>query len=132
MKQSINIACGVAAAAALLSVSACNAEIQGNSPGNSGPPSGNPNGGANVGGAGNAGSPTGALPKGGPGRVMLHRLNITEYNNTVHDLFGTNLKLADDFPPDDTAYGFDNIASALSITDSAIGYYFDTTKKIIS
>ena len=35
--------------------------------------------------------------------MMLHCLNITEYNNTVHELFGANLP--DDFRP---APGFGN------------------------
>jgi hypothetical protein len=66
---------------------------------------------------------SGSAPLGGPGRVVMHRLNIAEYDNTVHDLLGTELKLSENFPPDDTAYGFDNVASALSMTDVTLGYY---------
>lgn len=51
-----------------------------------------------------------------PGWVTLHRLNRTEYNNTVRDLLGTGLRPADDFPSDDSSFGFDNIASVLSIS----------------
>jgi hypothetical protein len=48
--------------------------------------------------------------------VPLHRLNRAEYNNTVRDLLGTDLRPADAFPIDDARAGFDNMASALSIS----------------
>ena len=51
-----------------------------------------------------------------PGNVTLHRLNRTEYNNTVQDLFGTEQTPAENFPADDQGYGFDNIADVLSIS----------------
>jgi mono/diheme cytochrome c family protein len=49
-----------------------------------------------------------------PGRVTTRRLNRTEYNNTVRDLLGVDLRPADDFPNDDSGYGFDNIGDVLS------------------
>ena len=51
-----------------------------------------------------------------PGTVTLHRLNRTEYNNTVQALFGTEQTPAENFPADDQGYGFDNIADVLSIS----------------
>jgi hypothetical protein len=71
-----------------------------------------------------------AVITGGPGRVAMHRLNVVEYNNTVHDLLGTDQRLSENFPPDDTAYGFDNVASALSMTDVTLSYYIETAKKL--
>ena len=65
-----------------------------------------------------------------PGRVVMHRLNATEYNNTVRDLLGVSIRLPDAFPPDDTAYGFDNIAEALNLTDVHIGHYLATSAAI--
>ena len=50
-----------------------------------------------------------------PGHVVIHRLNRNEYNNTIHDLVGVDFKPADDFPADDTGYGFDNIGDVLSM-----------------
>lgn len=47
-----------------------------------------------------------------PGRVTIRRLNRMEYQYTVRDLFGVDLNLAQDLPPDDTAFGFDNIGDA--------------------
>src|SRR5262249_49391870 len=51
-----------------------------------------------------------------PGRVTMRRLNRYEYNNTIRDLFGVDLKLADAFPADDVGYGFDNIGDVLSMS----------------
>jgi hypothetical protein len=51
-----------------------------------------------------------------PGRVTLRRLNRTEYNNTVRDLFGVTGRPADAFPDDDTGYGFDTIGDVLSLS----------------
>jgi hypothetical protein len=51
-----------------------------------------------------------------PGRVTARRLNRAEYNNTVRELLGVNLRPADDFPQDDAGYGFDNIADVLSLS----------------
>jgi hypothetical protein len=51
-----------------------------------------------------------------PGRVTAHRLNRVEYNNTVRDLLGVALRPADQFPLDDTGYGFDNIGDVLSVS----------------
>ena len=51
-----------------------------------------------------------------PGRVTARRLNRTEYNNTIRDLLGVETRPADDFPQDDSGYGFDNIADVLSLS----------------
>ena len=58
-----------------------------------------------------------------PGRVTIHRLNRAEYNNSVRDLLGTDLRPADDFPSDDHGYGFDNIADVLSISPLQLELY---------
>jgi hypothetical protein len=51
-----------------------------------------------------------------PGRVIAHRLNRYEYNNTIRDLLGLNLRASDDFPVDPYGYGFDNISDILSLS----------------
>ena len=51
-----------------------------------------------------------------PGRVTARRLNRTEYNNTIKELLGVDVRPADDFPQDDAGYGFDNIADVLSLS----------------
>src|SRR5215213_6262202 len=51
-----------------------------------------------------------------PGRVTVRRLNRMEYQYTVRDLFGIDLDVAQDLPPDDTAFGFDNIGDAQTVS----------------
>lgn len=60
---------------------------------------------------------------GDPGRVTVHRLNNTEYNNTVRDLLGTERAPADEFPIDDYSHGFDNIADVLSMSPIQVELY---------
>ena len=50
-----------------------------------------------------------------PGHVTLQRLNGTEYNNTVRDVFGIQSRPADAFAADAFAAGFDNNAELLAI-----------------
>ncbi|HRE90326.1 MAG TPA: DUF1587 domain-containing protein, partial [Myxococcota bacterium] len=67
--------------------------------------------------------PTGPID---PGRVVLRRLNRTEYRNTVRDLFGPiadALDPAHDLPADDLGYGFDNIASVLTLSPLHLELY---------
>lgn len=65
-----------------------------------------------------------------PGRVTLHRLNRAEYNNTVHDLLGTNLKPAEDFPIDDRGNGFDNMADVLTLSPLHLSVYHTAAKAL--
>ncbi len=51
-----------------------------------------------------------------PGRVTIRRLNRVEYNNTIRDLIGLDLKPAEQFPSDDVGNGFDNMGDVLSIS----------------
>jgi len=51
-----------------------------------------------------------------PGHVTFRRLNRNEYNNTIRDLLFVDTKPANQFPPDDTGYGYDNIGDVLSIS----------------
>jgi mono/diheme cytochrome c family protein len=70
------------------------------------------------------------LVKPDPGRVTARRLNRTEYNNTVRDLLGVDLEPANDFPQDDSAHGFDNIADALSLSPTLMEKYLAAAEKI--
>lgn len=65
-----------------------------------------------------------------PGRVTAHRLNRAEYNNTVRDLLGVDFRPADDFPQDDSGYGFDNIGDVLSLSPSQMEKYVATAEKV--
>ena len=65
-----------------------------------------------------------------PGRVTMRRLNRTEYNNTVRDLTGLDLKLASDFPSDDVGNGFDNIGDVLTLSPILMEKYLNSAKQI--
>lgn len=60
-----------------------------------------------------------------PGRVTLRRLNRFEYENTVRDLIGVapDTKL---LPPDDSGYGFDNMADVLTLSPTHLEAYLNT------
>jgi len=51
-----------------------------------------------------------------PGRPALHRLNRTEYGNSVRELLGLDIDPAAYLPPDDMSHGFDNIAETLNVS----------------
>ena len=70
---------------------------------------GNTSGGAHPGGPGSSGGTTADSACVDVGKVTIHRLNNTEYDNTVHDLLGDTTQPAEaNFPIDDAAYGFDD------------------------
>ena len=62
--------------------------------------------------------------------LLARRLNRVEYNNTVRDLLGVEIDAANEFPPDDSAYGFDNMAQALSISPLLMEKYLAAAEKI--
>jgi len=65
-----------------------------------------------------------------PGRVTARRLNRNEYNNSVRDLLGIDLRPADDFPQDDSGYGFDNIGDVLSLSPVLMEKYLAAAEKV--
>src|SRR5688572_9022348 len=66
-----------------------------------------------------------------PGRVTIRRLNRAEYNNTIRDLVGVNFQPADDFPPDDSGYGFDNIGDVLTLPPVLLEKYLSAADRIL-
>ncbi len=71
-----------------------------------------------------------AAAKPDPGRVTAHRLNRAEYNNAVRDLLAVDWRPADDFPADDSGYGFDNIADVLSLPPVLMEKYLSVAGKV--
>ena len=65
----------------------------------------------------------------GPGRVLARRLNRVEYNNTIRDLLGIAYRPADDFPVDDSGYGFDNIADVLTLSPMLMEKHLAAARK---
>jgi mono/diheme cytochrome c family protein len=66
-----------------------------------------------------------------PGRVTIRRLNRVEYNNTIRDLVGVDFQPANDFPADDSGYGFDNIGDVLSLPPIMLEKYLAAAEKIL-
>lgn len=65
-----------------------------------------------------------------PGRVTARRLNRSEYDNTIRDWLGLDLGLSEDFPVDDTGYGFDNIGDVLSLSPLLMEKYLAAAEEI--
>jgi mono/diheme cytochrome c family protein len=65
-----------------------------------------------------------------PGRATLHRINRTEYQNSVRDLLALNIDAAQLLPPDDESYGFDNNADVLGVSPSLLEQYVNASSKI--
>ncbi len=65
-----------------------------------------------------------------PGRVTARRLNRAEYNNTIRDLTGLDLRPASAFPPDDSGYGFDNIGDVLSLSPALMEKYLNAATQV--
>ncbi len=80
-----------------------------------------------------------------PGRVTMRRLNRMEYEFTVSDLFGVDLvaeadassdgaaraRLRDMLPPDDTAFGFDNIGDFQTLSPALLEKYFNIAEFVV-
>src|SRR5262249_21647044 len=66
------------------------------------------------------------------GRVTIRRLNRMEYHHTVRDLFGVDLDLAQQLPPDDTAFGFDNIGDAQTLSPALLETYLTLAEKVVA
>src|SRR5215468_990124 len=65
-----------------------------------------------------------------PGSVVLHRLNRSEYANTVRDLLGLTIDPEALLPPDDSARGFDNVAGSLTISSTLLESYANAAGKV--
>ena len=69
---------------------------------------------------------------GDPGSVPLRRLSNAEYDNTVRDLTGVDLRPTREFPPDGAAgEGFTNAAEALTdISPTLLSKYLNAAKEV--
>ena len=67
----------------------------------------------------------------GSAPVVIRRLNRQEYNNTIRDLTGLDLHLADGFPPDEIGFGYDNVGSALNISPVHVEKYLDAAESAL-
>jgi mono/diheme cytochrome c family protein len=69
-----------------------------------------------------------------PGRIgAVHRLNRSEYNNAIRDLFALDMDVKPLLPGDDTADGsFDNFADTLSISTAHLERYMSVARQVTS
>ena len=67
-----------------------------------------------------------------PGRIgAVHRLNGSEYNNAIRDLFALDMNVKPLLPGDDTADGsFDNFADTLSISTTHLERYMSVARQV--
>ena len=63
--------------------------------------------------------------------TVYRRLNRREYQNTINDLFGTDLSLEDMLPQDGRSHEFDNVGEALSISMVQMQRYLDAIDLVI-
>ena len=67
-----------------------------------------------------------------PGRMVIHRLSRSEYNNTIRDLLGVEGRPADKFPADGGGGGgFDNNADTLFIPPILMEKYLEAAGDIV-
>lgn len=65
-----------------------------------------------------------------PGKSAVRRLNRVEYANAVRDLLGVEADVARDLPPDNSGFGFDNIADVLSVSPTLMERYVAVAGKV--
>ena len=75
---------------------------------------------------------TGRGPPPNPGRTgAVHRLNRTEYNNAIRDLFALDVDVKPLLPGDETADGsFDNFADVLTISTAHLERYLSVARQV--
>ena len=67
-----------------------------------------------------------------PGHVMSRRLSRSEYNNTIRDLTGLDLRPADAFPSDGSGgEGFDNTGNTLFVTPVLLEQYLLAATRVL-
>jgi hypothetical protein len=65
-----------------------------------------------------------------PGTAAIHRLNRTEYANSIRDLLALDVDTTTLLPPDDASDGFDNIADVLGVSPALLERYLAAAAKI--
>jgi hypothetical protein len=71
-----------------------------------------------------------AAPEPDPGYITPHRMNRTEYANAIRDLLALDVDPATLLPVDGAEHGFDNIASALTVSPSFIDQFLSAARNL--
>jgi hypothetical protein len=65
------------------------------------------------------------------GRVVLRRLNRTEYETTLRDLLATPVEVKELLPDDNIAAGFDNVSAVLDVSPAHLLRYQEAAEKAL-
>jgi mono/diheme cytochrome c family protein len=65
-----------------------------------------------------------------PGRPLLRRMNRAEYASVVKDLLDVQVDVRSLLPPDDAAFGFDNVADLLVVSPALLERYLDAADRV--
>jgi cytochrome c551/c552 len=65
-----------------------------------------------------------------PGKPALHRLNRTEYANSIRDLLAVEVDISKILPPDNMSFGFDNMADVLDVSPALMEGYIRAASKV--
>jgi hypothetical protein len=71
-----------------------------------------------------------AAGKPNPGRPLIRRLNRSEYANSVRDLLDVEVDVSSLLPPDDSAFGFDNISDLLGTSPALLERYLVAADRV--
>src|SRR5262245_25796572 len=71
-----------------------------------------------------------AAAKPNPGRPIIRRLNRSEYANSVRDLLDVEIDVSSLLPPDDSAFGFDNISDLLGTSPALLERYLVAADRV--
>ena len=71
-----------------------------------------------------------ATAKPNPGRPIIRRLNRNEYANAIRDLLTLEVDISSLLPPDDSAFGFDNISDLLGTSPALLERYLVAADRV--
>ena len=71
-----------------------------------------------------------AAAKPNPGRPLIRRLNRSEYANAIRDLLTLEVDVSSLLPPDDSAFGFDNISDMLGTSPALLERYLVAADRV--
>jgi len=66
------------------------------------------------------------------GRVLIRRLNATEYETALQDLLGTNVRIREMLPEDVSTAGFDNVSAGLDLSAAHFLRYQEAAAKAVA
>lgn len=64
------------------------------------------------------------------GRPSVHRLNRSEFANSIRDLLALDIDAESLLPADDSGYGFDNIGDVLSVSPMLLEKYISVARQV--